>query len=281
MCGPQRSGAGPEVVGRKWPGRGRTANLGERGATEAQGVKRSGPLVGQGGVEARKRCWARGGVRSTPSAPAGVGHAVAGVRSSTKDWRERTGRSASARGGRARGSDGQGRGGGEVAGTAGRVRAWSFSASRAATRDLEPRPRVDRLIVRRASFRSCRSRVSHCCRPRRCCCSCSHGASARAATTAPPAVMKPPHRRSTPPPPSTPPPTRPPLLPCSMPPTVHARARPRPPECTNAGLAHAQCLERDDEQGVPYSTCAVTCQSDADCPARGRGQHRPRVLGRH
>jgi hypothetical protein len=51
------------------------------------------------------------------------------------------------------------------------------------------------------------------------------------------------------------------------------------PECTNAGPAHAQCLERDDEQGVPYSTCAVTCQSDADCPPVGAGNIAPACWG--
>lgn len=50
-------------------------------------------------------------------------------------------------------------------------------------------------------------------------------------------------------------------------------------ECIDAGPAHAQCLERDDPQGVPYSTCAVTCHDDADCPPVGAGNIAPTCWG--
>jgi hypothetical protein len=50
-------------------------------------------------------------------------------------------------------------------------------------------------------------------------------------------------------------------------------------ECIDAGPAHAQCLERADPQGMPYSTCAVTCHDDADCPPVGAGNITPTCWG--
>lgn len=52
-----------------------------------------------------------------------------------------------------------------------------------------------------------------------------------------------------------------------------------PSECIDAGPALAQCLERDDPGGVPYSTCAVTCRDDADCPPVGAGNIAPTCWG--
>ena len=46
-------------------------------------------------------------------------------------------------------------------------------------------------------------------------------------------------------------------------------------ECVDAGPERARCIERSDPQGVPYSTCAVTCHVDADCPPVGAGNVSP------
>lgn len=48
-------------------------------------------------------------------------------------------------------------------------------------------------------------------------------------------------------------------------------------ECVDVGEPFAICLERSDAQGIPYSTCAVTCVEDADCPPV-RGNIPPRCL---
>lgn len=50
-------------------------------------------------------------------------------------------------------------------------------------------------------------------------------------------------------------------------------------ECSDAGPERAQCLERDDAQGVPYSSCAVTCRESADCPPVGAGNLAPVCWG--
>ncbi len=50
-------------------------------------------------------------------------------------------------------------------------------------------------------------------------------------------------------------------------------------ECSEAGPEVAQCLERQADDGTDYSTCAVTCQTDADCPPVGVGNIAPECLG--
>lgn len=50
-------------------------------------------------------------------------------------------------------------------------------------------------------------------------------------------------------------------------------------ECVDAGADVAQCLQRDDAQDVPYSTCALTCRDDGDCPAVGAGNVSPHCWG--
>lgn len=50
-------------------------------------------------------------------------------------------------------------------------------------------------------------------------------------------------------------------------------------ECVDAGSALAQCIERSDPQGVPYSTCAVTCHDASDCPPVGAGNIAPTCWG--
>lgn len=49
-------------------------------------------------------------------------------------------------------------------------------------------------------------------------------------------------------------------------------------ECIDAGAERAECIERDDAQGIPHSTCAVSCFVDADCPLVG-GNIAPDCVG--
>lgn len=49
-------------------------------------------------------------------------------------------------------------------------------------------------------------------------------------------------------------------------------------ECIDAGPEIATCIERNDPQGFPYSTCAVACFEDADCPLVG-GNIPPECVG--
>lgn len=44
-------------------------------------------------------------------------------------------------------------------------------------------------------------------------------------------------------------------------------------ECNDAGFA--TCVERDDDQGIPYSVCAVPCAEEADCPVVQGGNTSP------
>lgn len=49
-------------------------------------------------------------------------------------------------------------------------------------------------------------------------------------------------------------------------------------ECVDAGPDVAVCIERDGPGGA-YSTCAVLCMEDADCPPIGAGNIPPECLG--
>lgn len=49
-------------------------------------------------------------------------------------------------------------------------------------------------------------------------------------------------------------------------------------ECIDAGSEVAQCLEREAD-GVPYSTCALVCRDDGDCPTVGAGNVTPHCWG--